>query len=60
MNKRRFFDTGGGGAGRRLDLDLTYVCDRLIAMAIPCVEGAVYRNDIREVSGRLGGRLRQF
>ncbi len=60
MNKRRFFDTGGGGAGRRLDLDLTYVCDRLIAMAIPCVEGAVYRNDIREVSGWLGGRLRQF
>jgi hypothetical protein len=27
MNKRRFFDAGGG-AGRRLDLDLTYVCDR--------------------------------
>ena len=50
MNKRRFFDSGGG-AGRRLDLDLTYVCDRLIAMAIPCVEGAVYRNDIREVPG---------
>ncbi len=48
MNKRRFFQASGGGAGR-LDLDLTYVCDRLIAMAIPCVEGAVYRNDIREV-----------
>lgn len=31
-------------------MDLTYVCDRLIAMAVPCVEGAVYRNDIREVS----------
>jgi hypothetical protein len=28
---------------------LTHVCDRLIGMAIPCVEGAVYRNDIREV-----------
>ncbi len=49
MNKRRFVQAGGGGAGR-LDLDLTYICDRLIAMAIPCVEGAVYRNDIREVS----------
>ena len=51
MNKRRFVQAGGGGAGQ-LDLDLTYVCDRLIAMAIPCVEGAVYRNDIREVSER--------
>jgi hypothetical protein len=48
MNKRRFIQAGGGGAGR-LDLDLTYICDRLIAMAIPCVEGAVYRNDIRDV-----------
>jgi hypothetical protein len=37
-------------AGSKLDLDLTYICDRLIAMAMPCVEGAIYRNDIREVS----------
>jgi hypothetical protein len=48
MNKRRLVDRGGGAG--RLDLDLTHVCDRLIAMAIPCVEGAVYRNDIRDVS----------
>ena len=45
MNKRRFVDSEN-----RIDLDLTYICDRLIAMAIPCVEGALYRNDIREVS----------
>jgi hypothetical protein len=44
MNKRRFIDPEN-----HLDLDLTYICDRLIAMAIPCVEGALYRNDIREV-----------
>lgn len=57
VNKRRFVDSGAGvGTGAtfrkagRLDLDLTHICDRLIAMAIPCVEGAVYRNDIREVS----------
>jgi len=45
MNKRRFVDSGN-----KLDLDLTYVCDRMIAMAMPCVEGAVYRNDIKEVA----------
>ena len=55
MNKRRLVDRGGGAG--RLDLDLTYVCDRLIAMAIPCVEGAVYRNDIRDVSARKGSCL---
>ncbi len=66
VNKRRFVDAGSGGGGGggggadgsassgglgiRLDLDLTHICDRLIGMAIPCVEGAVYRNDIRDVS----------
>ncbi len=61
LNKRRFVDAGGGAhasnkfataagvGGVRLDLDLTHICDRLIGMGIPCVEGAVYRNDIREV-----------
>ena len=52
LNKRRFVDAfaaGGGAGGGGLDLDLTYLCDRLIGMGIPCVEGAVYRNDIREV-----------
>jgi hypothetical protein len=39
-----------GMARCRFDLDLTYVCDRLIVMAIPCVDGALYRNDIQEVS----------
>ena len=45
MNKRRFVDTDNG-----FNLDLTYVCDRLIVMAIPCVDSAMYRNDIREVA----------
>ena len=45
MNKRRFVDPE-----TRLDLDLTYVCDRLLVMAIPCVGGVVYRNDIRDVA----------
>ncbi len=56
VNKRRFVDAaaGGGAGGGGLDLDLTYICDRLIGMAIPCVEGAVYRNDIREVQRRAG------
>ncbi len=45
MNKRRFVDPES-----RLDLDLTYVCDRLLVMAIPCVGDAVYRNDIRDVA----------
>jgi hypothetical protein len=51
LNKRRFVDAfaaGGRAGGGGLDLDLTYLCDRLIGMGIPCVEGAVYRNDIRE------------
>ena len=44
MNKRRYID-------RKLnfDLDLTYICDRVIAMAVPCVGGAVHRNEISEV-----------
>ena len=29
--------------------DLTYICDRLIAMSLPCVGGVYYRNDIRDV-----------
>jgi hypothetical protein len=45
QNKRRFVDPGSN-----LDLDLTYICDRLLAMSLPCVEGAVYRNDITEVA----------
>ena len=51
VNKRRFVDAtaGGGAGGGGLDLDLTYICDRLIGMGIPCVEGQVFRNDIREV-----------
>ena len=44
-NKRRFRDKTSA-----LDLDLTYICDRLIAMALPGVQGAVYRNDIKEVA----------
>ena len=44
-NKRRFRDKTA-----KLDLDLTYICDRLIAMALPGVQGAVYRNDIKEVA----------
>jgi hypothetical protein len=43
MNKRRFVDQGSN-----IDLDLTYICDRVIAMGLPCVKGAVYRNDIRQ------------
>ncbi|KAJ1480040.1 hypothetical protein T484DRAFT_1812105 [Baffinella frigidus] len=42
-NKRRFVD-------EEFDLDLTYIADRLIAMALPCAAGAAYRNDIRQVS----------
>jgi hypothetical protein len=45
QNKRRFIDTEA-----KIDLDLTYICDRMIAMALPCVDGAMYRNDIREVA----------
>ena len=45
QNKRRFRDQRAA-----LDLDLTYVCDRLIAMAIPTVIGTHYRNHIGEVS----------
>ena len=41
--KRRFVD-------QSFDLDLGYVSDRLLAMALPCVAGAAYRNDIREVA----------
>lgn len=44
-NKRRYIDSE-----MKLDLDLTYICDRVIAMALPCVAGAMYRNDIREVA----------
>jgi hypothetical protein len=45
MNKRRFIEKSAD-----INLDLTYICDRLIAMALPCVSDAVYRNDIREVA----------
>jgi hypothetical protein len=50
-NKRRYQDDEGG-----FDLDLAYVCDRLIAMAIPGVQDAIYRNDIREVARFLSSR----
>jgi len=42
-NKRRFVSLE-----MNLDLDLTYVCDRVIAMAMPTVKNAVHRNDIRD------------
>jgi hypothetical protein len=42
-NKRRFRD-------EEFDLDLTYICDRLIGMAVPCVHGTMYRNDIKDVA----------
>lgn len=42
MNKRRFV-----AKEQKLDLDLTYICDRLIAMALPCVRDALYRNDMQ-------------
>lgn len=46
MNKRRFFCKK-----TLFDLDLTYICDRVLVMAMPCVDGATaYRNDIREVA----------
>lgn len=45
QNKRRFVDPVGG-----FDLDLAYICDRVIAMAIPTVHRAPYRNDISEVA----------
>ena len=45
MNKRRFIDKASD-----INLDLTYICDRLIAMALPCVADAVYRNNIRDVA----------
>lgn len=45
QNKRRLVDPAGG-----FDLDLAYVCDRVIAMAIPAVHRAPYRNDIFEVA----------
>lgn len=45
QNKRRFIDSEA-----KLDLDLTYICDRVIAMALPCVDGALHRNNIREVA----------
>ncbi len=44
VNKRRFIS-----AETNINLDLTYICDRLIAMAIPCVD-KIYRNDIRDVA----------
>jgi hypothetical protein len=47
MNKRRFICKKN-----LFDLDLTYICDRVIAMAMPTVDGGAtaYRNDIREVA----------
>lgn len=45
MNKRRFT-----AKDQKLDLDLTYICDRLIAMALPCVRDVLYRNDMQMVA----------
>ncbi|KAJ1483049.1 hypothetical protein T484DRAFT_1801738 [Baffinella frigidus] len=45
QNKRRFIDREVG-----FDLDLSYICDRVIAMSMPCVSDAMHRNDINEVS----------
>jgi hypothetical protein len=45
QNKRRFIDRKLG-----IDLDLTYVCDRVVAMSLPCISDAPHRNDIQEVS----------
>ena len=44
-NKRRYNDSIGG-----FDLDMTYICDRVIAMAVPSAINAPYRNDIFEVA----------
>ena len=44
-NKRRYVS-----AEMNLDLDLTYICDRIIGMAMPTVKHAVHRNDIRHVA----------
>jgi hypothetical protein len=44
VNKRRFIDHE-----LEVDLDLTYIADRVIGLALPCVDSAVYRNDIRQV-----------
>lgn len=45
LYRRRYVDPD-----RKLDLDITYVADRVLAMSIPCVESAPYRNDISEVA----------
>jgi hypothetical protein len=44
QNRRRYYESS-----MKIDLDLTYVCDRVIAMSLPCVGDAVHRNDISEV-----------
>jgi len=44
-NKRRFVSHE-----MAIDLDLTYICDRIIAMAMPAVKNAVHRNDIQDVA----------
>ncbi len=44
-NKRRFVSPE-----MTIDLDLTYICDRIIGMAMPTVKNAVHRNDIRDVA----------
>lgn len=44
MNKRRYVDKTID-----FDMDLTYICDRVIAMAVPSVGGCLHRNDISQV-----------
>lgn len=51
QSKRRFIDLDNS-----IDLDLCYVYDRVLAMALPVVDGAVYRNDIHEVARFLATR----
>jgi hypothetical protein len=46
-----FRTSSGVGAGSCL-VALTAAGTRLVAMALPCVRGAAYRNDIREVPSR--------
>lgn len=45
LNKRRYVDRDMG-----LDLDMTYIADRVVSMSLPCVDNAPYRNDIADVA----------
>lgn len=45
QNKRRFVSPV-----HSIDIDLSYICDRLLAMSIPCHASVMHRNEIKEVS----------